>query len=166
MARRVGAVFTSNVRLKLKRLEGDMQKHLLDHMIKSAEDVAELARLNVPVDTFTVEDSIIVEKPRRDGINFAYTFTVGVNTNKFNSIASQRKRNWNANKFAYFDVWLHESTYSLGERSIAKNLRVQSESPYARVGNKFLTRASESLDDDINRAASTIVKNIARRHNR
>lgn len=161
MAGLIGARFTSNARLKLERTQQELQKHLLGQLKSSAQDIANLATLNAPIDTGATQDAIIVEKPRRDGTNFAYTFTVGVNTNRFLALASSRKQDWKP--FKYFEVWLHESQYELGPKSLAKQQVVKSVNPKAQVGNKYLYRAQQSLQPQINeQARKTVNKVLAR----
>jgi hypothetical protein len=163
---RIGATVKSNVSLNLKRLNGELQSSLVNHLRESAGEIAELAKLNVPALTESVEDSIIVKKPKKDGINNAFTFEVGVDVRRFRRAARQRKSGWssNASDADYFK-WLHESSeYKLGDKSKAKNRRV-SGMPHARVGNKFLSRAYESLEPEINKRAEAIVQRIIARRN-
>jgi len=163
MARRarIGATFKENTTVNLARLNKECQANLLGVLKKSAYELRDLARRNAPVDTGATEDAIVVEEPRRNGINGAYTFNVGVNRELHERLASERKINWKPHP--YFDAWLHESDYELGEKSKEKNRRVRREDRRARVGNKFLERASNSLKPKISREANRVAKRAIER---
>ena len=153
---RIGATFTNDASLNLFRIKREMQADLLDHLRESAENIAELARLNVPVETLSVEDAIVVQKAETQGFSGAIILKVGVDPNLHTALVSERKDNsWE--KSDYFN-WLHEAVYDLGPKSELKDQMVRSINTKAYVGPKYLSRAYESLQGGINRRAGTIVR--------
>lgn len=154
---RIGATLVDTASLNLSRINSEMQGDLLGHLRESAEKIKDLAKLNVPTDVGAVEDAITVEKSEQRGINGAFTFKVGVDPDLHMMLVNQRKpQNWKYHP--YFDEWLHESTYDLGEKSELKNAVVRSINAKAFVGPKYLSRAYEDLKGGISREAGSIVR--------
>lgn len=163
MARKIGATFTDNVSVKLKRLEKEMMREHLKLLKKSASEIAYLASLNAPTRDGTVEESIVVNEPVRDGINHSFTYTVGVDKDM---VAKKRAAlGYRDPYFDYFSIWLHESIYNLGEDSQIKADIVKMLHPKARVGNKYLERAYRSLKTDIEKEAQRITDRTIKRRN-
>lgn len=148
---------TENATVKLTRLNGEIQSRMLNHLRDSAEKIADLAKLNVPVDMGSVEGSISTME-KRDGIRHATTIEVGVDPEKLAESRESLDRDPN---FRY-DLWLHEAEYNLGEASEMKDMTVRAINPKARVGSKFLERAYLSLRREIESEAQTIAARVAR----
>lgn len=152
---------TENVRANLMRLDVAVQAEMREYLYQSAEQIAELARLNVPVDEGDVENSIEVQIERRTGLRGANTVSVGVNRQKLEELRIER---YGEDYRHYdYDIWLHEAVYNLGEKSEMKNDIVRSFHPKARVGNKFLERAFLALKGAIERGAKARANAIIRR---
>lgn len=129
---------SDNVTAKLSRRGEKVEKHSVDVMRKYGDDVLRLARLNVPVKDFYVEDSIVKEE-NRTGQNRRIEITIGVDSAKLASISG---------KSYDYSIWLHESSYNLGPLSEVKYYISKAEDPRAKVGNKFLERAIDSVKSD------------------
>ncbi len=126
-----------NVTAKLYRAGDRVEKHSVDVMRRYGDNVLKLSRLNVPVEDFHVEDSI-VKTETRGGPNRRIEIQIGVD--------SARLRDLSGQEYDY-SIWLHEGTYNLGELSEAKADISIGEDPRARVGNKFIERAVEAVTE-------------------
>lgn len=112
-----------------------------DALDSGARDIQELARLQAPVDIGALEKSIKMDSFRDENSSSGRkAFIVYVDLDE---PADDGK------VVGDYAEMMHEGEYDLGPRSEAK----QSANPGVIVGPKFLERAIDELEDDIQRAA-------------
>ncbi|MET2951339.1 hypothetical protein ABXV18_24965 [Vibrio owensii] len=131
-------VNASEVMSRLYRVGDRVQKHSVDVMRRYAARVERLAKLNVPVQDFHVEDSIVTQE-KRSGMNRRIEITVGVDEGLL--------REYSGQDYDY-SIWLHEADYNLSKLSEYKDSISRSEDPKAKVGNKYLENALNSVRND------------------
>ncbi|CDT52577.1 hypothetical protein VCR15J2_390008 [Vibrio coralliirubri] len=139
---------SDKIMARLHRIGERVQKHSLDVMRRYAARVEKLAKLNVPVEDFHVEDAIVSQE-KRTGQNRRVEITVGVDPDLLRQFSGQDYD---------YSIWLHESQYNLGELSAYKATLVASEDPRASVGNKFVERALYAVEDEAIRETKKAVK--------
>lgn len=143
---------SSGVVAKLDRSGEKVEKHSIDVMRRYGDKVLHLAKLNVPVKNFYVEDAIVKEE-RRSGLNRRIEITVGVDASKLLEMTG---------KSYDYSIWLHEGSYNLGPLSEVKNEISKAEDPRAKVGNKFLERAITSVKSEALRELRKGIKGAIR----
>ncbi|MEO9497584.1 MAG: hypothetical protein ABJG42_24135 [Vibrio splendidus] len=149
MAKNVGmSMNDQGVKAKLFRIGEKVENGSLRVMRKNADEVLKLAKMNVPVEDFHVEDSIVLTE-ERSGQNRRIEITIGVDAAILRRVSDQ--------EFDY-SVWLHEGQYNLGELSELKNEISRSDDPRARVGNKYLERAIDAVRNSAIREIKKEVK--------
>ena len=143
---------SSGVVARLNRFGDTVEKHSVDVMRRYGDQVHKLAKLNVPVQDFHVEDSIVKEESRT-GLNRRIEIKVGVDPSILRELSG----------IDYdYSVWLHEGTYNLGELSILKDAISKSEDPRASVGPKYLEKAIDSVKDDALRDMRSAIRGAFR----
>jgi hypothetical protein len=137
--------------VKLRRTEKTTSKRLLLHMRNSAIKIRDLARALAPVDEGNLEDAIQVIE---DGESFLGR------TRKIEMIGVDSSRLGEGyTKYGHrYDVFMHEGSYNLGQKSQDK-----AAANGKMVGPKYLTRAWQELEPSIASKAQAIADDVARK---
>lgn len=132
------------LKANLSRQEQKTSKASLRFMRRAGREIAKAAAERAPVDTGDLESAIVSADSKRTDARGRITVDVYVD---------QEKLNLEDHDGYDYSIPMHEGSYNLGPKSIAK----ANSSPH-EVGPKFLTRAIEDNRDRLLKEAAEVVK--------